>query len=204
MAVYADTLSFPFVYDDVPNITDNAGIRAGGAEGWSGVRLWVPTRRPVANASFALNYAWGGYAVEGYRLVNLAIHLWTSLLVALLSWQVLGRAGALAGQRGLAVSGGTRTVLAVLSGLVFVSHPLATQSVVYVVQRMTSLSTLFYVAGLCAWIGAGRHSGGRRSGLRGAGLFLGLLSLGSKEIGATFPLALWLWEWGFELEGSRG
>jgi Flp pilus assembly protein TadD len=34
-------------------------------------------------------------------------------------------------------------------------------------------------------------------------LLLGVLSLGSKEIGATFPLVVWLWEWSFEREGSR-
>ena len=48
----------------------------------------------------------------------------------------------------------------------FAAHPLATQSVVYVVQRMTSLSALFYVSGLCVWIAASRSSGGRRWFLR--------------------------------------
>ena len=201
--IYGGTLGFPFVYDDEVNITQNAGIRVGGPLGWGGLRLWSPTPRPVANASLALNFAWGGYAVEGYRSLNVWIHVWTSWLVGLLCWQVLSRCGELPGQRGMSLSSRSRFVLSLFSGLLFVSHPLATQSVVYVVQRMTSLSVLFYVAGLCAWIGGGRLSGSGRWGLRGLACVLGLLSLGSKEIGATFPVVLWLWEWGFERDGSR-
>jgi Flp pilus assembly protein TadD len=195
-AIYAGTLSFPFAFDDQLNITQNPGIRVGVEREWSGVRLWVPTPRPVSNASFALNFAAGGYAVEGYRAVNVVIHGLMSLAVWVLAYQVLGRM-----LRG--ASSDVRGGLALLSGLLFAAHPLATQSVVYVVQRMTSLSALFYVSGLCVWIAASRSSGGRRWFLRGTSLLLGLLSLGSKEIGATFPVALWLWEWGFERGGSR-
>ena len=202
-SVYGETLSFPFVYDDESNITQNAGIRVGGPLGWESLRLWSPTPRPVANASLALNFAWGGYAVEGYRSLNVWIHVLTSCLVGLLCWQVLRRYGELPGQRGSEMSPDVRFLLSLFSGLLFVSHPLATQSVVYVVQRMTSLSVLFYVGGLCAWIGGGGVSGGGRVGLRFLACVLGLLSLGSKEIGATFPLALWLWEWGFARDGSR-
>ncbi|MEE2665242.1 MAG: hypothetical protein VX681_14085, partial [Myxococcota bacterium] len=65
LAVYSGTLSFPFAFDDYLNITQNPGIRVGWDRDWSGVELWRPTRRPVANASFALNFALGVYAVEG-------------------------------------------------------------------------------------------------------------------------------------------
>ena len=202
-AIYSDTLSFPFAFDDQLNITQNPGIRVGWDRGWSEVEWWRPTRRPVSNASFALNFVLGGYEVAGYRSLNVGIHVLTSLLVSLLAFQVLGRVGDRGGAVGSRLSSETRSALAVFSGLLFAAHPLATQSVVYVVQRMTSLSVLFYVAGLCAWIGSGRGEGGVRWGLRSLSLLLGLFSLGSKEIGATFPLVLWLWEWGFERGGSR-
>ena len=202
-AIYSDTLSFPFAFDDQLNITQNPGIRVGWDRGWSEVEWWRPTRRPVSNASFALNFVLGGYEVAGYRSLNVGIHVLTSLLVSLLAFQVLGRVGDRGGAVGSRLSSETRSALAVFSGLLFAAHPLATQSVVYVVQRMSSLSVLFYVAGLCAWIGSGRGEGGVRWGLRSLSLLLGLFSLGSKEIGATFPLVLWLWEWGFERGGSR-
>ena len=201
--IYGSTLSFPFVYDDQPNILQNAGVRAGGGLGWGGLDLWHPTPRPVSNLSFALNYAWGGYSVEGYRAVNVLIHILTSLLVGVLAWQVLRRCDELPGQRWMSLSAVSRGYLALFSGLLFVSHPLATQSVVYVVQRMTSLSVFFYVGGLCVWLAGSRAEGSSRLSLRFFACVLGLLSLGSKEIGATFPLAIWLWEWGFERDGSR-
>ena len=200
--IYGATLSFPFVYDDQPNITQNGEIRVGGTRGWGDLGLWRPTPRPVSNLSFALNYAWGGYAVEGYRWVNVLVHVLTSLLVALLTWQVLRRCEDLPSQWGMSLGSGCRLWLALFSGLLFVSHPLSTQSVVYVVQRMTSLAVLFYVGGLCAWIGARGFVGGSRFSLRFLACVLGLLSLGSKEIGATFPLAILLWELGFEGSGS--
>jgi len=202
-AIYGSTLDFPFTFDDQKNITSNAGIRLGDGGGVGALRLWSPTRRPVSNLSFALNHGWSGYEESGYRATNVAIHVWVSLLVSLLTYLVLGRVELLGGQGGFPLGAGVRVGLSLWSGALFVSHPLGTQSVVYVVQRMTSLSTLFYVAGLCSWIASGSRSGGGRLGLRFLACVLGLLSLGSKEIGATFPLAVWMWEWGVERGGSR-
>ena len=39
VCVYGSTLNFPFVYDDVPNITQNGEIRVGGARGWGDLGL---------------------------------------------------------------------------------------------------------------------------------------------------------------------
>ena len=39
------------------------------------------TARPVANASFALNYALGGLDVRGYHLFNIAVHLCCALVL---------------------------------------------------------------------------------------------------------------------------
>jgi Flp pilus assembly protein TadD len=204
VAIYGGTLAYPFEFDDQLNITQNPGIRVGVDRSWGELRLWSPTRRPVSNASFAVSFALGGYAVEGYRALNIALHAWTSLLVGLLAWLVLGRAAELTGVEGGEGLPDRRVWLSLFSGLLFAAHPLATQPVVYVVQRMTVLSTLFYVGGLCTWIVGGRVSGVGGSLLRVSSLVLGVLSLGSKEIGATFPLALWLWEWGFVRDGEVG
>ena len=81
LLAYSNSFDVPFVFDDVASIRDNASIR----------RLWPiwpvfftsasPTvvGRPLLNLSLALNYAWGGAAVRGYHVVNLAIHLWAAL-----------------------------------------------------------------------------------------------------------------------------
>src|SRR5580765_1131934 len=76
-------MAAPFVLDDASAIVDSESIR----------RIWplsVPlqpppetptTGRPLVNLSFAANYAAGGLDPRGYRAVNLALHLLTSLVL---------------------------------------------------------------------------------------------------------------------------
>ena len=198
-AVYAGALEAPFTFDDENNITLNPGIRLGELSwrGLSELSLFQPTPRPVSNLSFALNYWSSGYSAESYRSWNVAIHVVTAWWVMALSWLVTG---VFERRRGTAADDASsrrhRLVFAVFAGALFVSHPLATQSVTYVVQRMTSLSTLFYAAALWLWIAGSAKSSGP---LRALAVASWLLSLGAKEIGATWPLVVWLWEW----QGAR-
>jgi len=208
VALYTPALDAPFTFDDQKNITLNPGIRLSPLEwsSWVGLDLWSPTPRPVSNASFALNYAWGGYAVQGYRWWNIAVHALTSLCVMWLSVRVLRRWRELPGQGGRASDLDEVRIawLSFFAGLLFAVHPLQTQAVTYVVQRMTSQSTLFYVAGLLAWMRGGdaQEPLGRRL-WRGLALVGWLGSLGSKEIGVTWPLVVWSWEWGFVRDGQK-
>jgi protein O-mannosyl-transferase len=48
----------------------------------------------------------------------------------------------------------TPLFIALFSALLFVSHPLQTQAVTYIVQRLTSLATLFYLLSLLMYIKA--------------------------------------------------
>jgi hypothetical protein len=71
LIAYHNSLSGPFVFDDLDSIAGNPRIR----------RLWPladvlrGTPRPFATLTFALNYALGGLDVRGYHVVNLAIHV---------------------------------------------------------------------------------------------------------------------------------
>jgi tetratricopeptide (TPR) repeat protein len=150
-----------------------------------------PTLRPVSYLSFGLSYLLGGPDPAGFRLLNVLIHAANAILVALLGRALLAR---------LPQPPPPRDALwiAWLAGLVFAVHPLATQSVTYVVQRMTSLAALFYLAALLAWL-RGRESvdPGQRAAWWTAAGASGLLALGSKEIAITLPAAIWLVEWFF-------
>ena len=42
--------------------------------------------------------------------------------------------------------------VALLAGLIFVSHPVQTQAVTYIVQRAASMAALFYLASLCFYV----------------------------------------------------
>src|SRR5262245_6832697 len=72
--VYANSLSNPFMFDDLGAIVQNTHIRS------LATALSAPPEtplagRPVVSLTFALNYAMGGLDVTGYRLVNLALHI---------------------------------------------------------------------------------------------------------------------------------
>jgi hypothetical protein len=81
--VYTNSLSGPFVFDDLLSITENPTIR----QLWpltaplsppSGQGLTVEGR-PLLNLSLALNYAISGTAPWNYHLTNIAIHALATL-----------------------------------------------------------------------------------------------------------------------------
>lgn len=192
-ASYARTMQAPFVLDDRRNISDNSHIRlerltlAGLVE--AGLESHAQ-QRPVANISLALNYYFHGYDVRGYHVVNLCVHVVTSLLI----WRWVLLTLRLPWHRARAVP----PDLAFWIALLWAVHPIQTQAVTYIVQRMTSLATLFYVLALVLYAQARLTPGHRwRWGLyAGCGLS-GLLALGSKEIAVTLPVFLALYEWYF-------
>jgi len=205
---YAGSFRAPFVFDDWNNILENPFVR------WTRLDLDslrftlanAPLSRPVAYVSFALNHWLGGYSTPGYHAVNLAIHLANGCLVYALALVTLSRLARLRGQASPAPPPEALPWLALASGLVFVVHPIQTQSVTYIVQRMNALCTLFYLAALLAFVrGRLATSTRRRVAAFGlSGLFAGL-ALGSKENAATLPFAAWLYDWYFlrDLERDR-
>jgi tetratricopeptide (TPR) repeat protein len=88
--------------------------------------------------------------------------------------------------------------------LIWAVHPIQTQSVTYIVQRMNSLSAMFYVLSLLLYIKARLSTGTWKMWPFYSGcIFAGLLSVGSKEITATLPFFIFLFEWYFFQDLSR-
>ncbi len=198
---YMDALRGPFVFDDDHNIASNRFIRV---SSFSPDQLYaaafkspLPTR-PVANLSFALNYYFNGANVVGYRFVNILIHLINGYLLYALARTTFTTPG-------LAVPEETAGWAAALAALLWMVHPLHTQSVAYIVQRMTSLAVLFYLLSLLCFARARLLPGSdrRRIVYFGGCILAGLLALGSKEIAATLPVFVFLYEW-FFFQGLRG
>ena len=204
--VYSNTFGVPFAFDDHRNLVDNPAIRWTALD-WSWAERAVrnsPSRRPLANLSFGLNYYFDRYEVGGYHAVNLAIHLVVSWLVFALAWSTFERCSQMVSEPNAVSRQGAVPLprslqwAAVFAGLLFVAHPLQTQSVTYIVQRMNSLATLFYLAALLFYIrGRTAQVGRRRTAAFTAGLLCWGLALGSKQNALTLPLAVWLYEWFF-------
>lgn len=199
-AAYSNSFQVPFVLDDWNNILENPFVR------WTRFDLEslrftlsnAPLARPVAYLSFALNHLFGGYEVAGYHAVNLAIHLANACLVYALALVTLRRLPLLAEQESPAPPAATAPWLALAGALVFVVHPIQTQSVTYIVQRMNLLCAFFYLAALLCFVrGRLTPPGARRTGAYMLALGCGALALGSKENAATLPFAAWLYDWYF-------
>ena len=186
--IYSNSFTCGFHLDDSNNIVNNLSIR-----NLSDLNAWLgfSSGRPVAIATFALNYHFNQLDLWYWHAVNVAIHLinaclvywFTSLLFAtpVLKEYPVGR---------------HKQLIALLTALMFVSHPLATQSVTYIVQRMTSMAAMFYLLSLSFYIKARLPETSKTSSY---GLFVGavvalVLALFSKENAYTLPVAIVLVE----------
>ena len=192
LLIYSNTFNSPFIFDDHPNIRDNTAIQIStlnAAELYVAAFDSPSANRPVANISFALNYLVGGFDVRGYHAVNLAIHVGNGVLVYFLALMLFGRMW----RHEVKPTQGTMFAAALVTAVLFVAHPVQTQAVTYIVQRMTGLSVLFYLLSLLCFVRA--RSGSRfKIGLAVGCVLSGALAMGTKEIAASLPFAMLLIE----------
>ena len=196
--IYSNSLDGPFVFDDITNIKENASGHVTELNQLFQAARGGRAPRPVAFFTFGLNHYWGGLDVSVYHLTNLAIHIAAGILVffvALLTYRLSlgGNCGELDHSSNISVRW-----LSLFAACFFVAHPLQTQAVTYIVQRMTSLATMFYLLSLLLYIlGRLKTPGWQRWSYWAGCIFAGLLAMGSKQIAATLPAVILLYEWFF-------
>lgn len=193
--LYSNTLEAPYILDDEPNIHFNNNIRINSLSLTDLLKAGFESasrNRPVANISFALNYYFHRYSVTGYHLVNILIHITTGLLLYFFIKSTV-----------ILPSLTKRYApmhhwLPVTVAFIWLVHPIQIQSVTYMVQRMNSLAAMFYIMSMLCYVQA-RQAESRQNQLLlfGACLGSGILALGSKEIAATLPFFILLYEWYF-------
>lgn len=200
---YSKTFQAPFFFDDSTNIFWNPIIKELDNFFFSTEAYRYNPRRFIGYLSFALNYKFGGHGPFGYHAVNLCIHIVNALLVYLLLALTARAPFFEIPPGGNQENDKQRARLAAFfAGLLFVSHPLATQSVTYIVQRYTSLATMFYLLSLVCYIKARFILSRARLNVT-AGIFfiLSLLAavfgMKTKEIAFTLPFVLFLYEVSF-------
>ena len=194
LLVYAPGLHGPFLLDDFPNFVQHplAAIERLDLESLRNAALSNdsgPSGRPLAALSFSLNYWFAGQRFEPFwfKLTNVVIHLLNTLLVLVLVRRLLP--GLLPRAQALHAHADT---LALAVTAAWALHPLQLTSVLYVVQRMTSLASLCMLAGLVVYLhGRARLAAGRPGGaLVALGGLAGGVALGVlfKEIALLLPL----------------
>jgi len=191
LLAYADSFRGGFVFDDVPSIVRNTSIHDLGGFLTGGYR--GRPNRAIGYLTLALNYRWGGLDPAGYHAVNLAIHLVNALLVRALVVSTFATPRLVASR----LAPHARTV-AFIAAALFVAHPLQTQAVTYVVQRLASLATTFCLLTVVLYARWRRGAGQGRPWARAASYLPILLSaaaaMKTKEIAFTLPLAVCVYE----------
>src|SRR6185503_1027362 len=197
---FAPAVAAPFDFDDFPAIVNNPTFRS----------AWPPSAlihtpplgtpasgRPVANYSFALNYAANRAlgisqtliapsprAPVGYHVVNVALHLGTALRLDGVTPLIRQRA----------------TLVAMATTAIWLVHPLQTEAVDYISQRTELLVSACYLTTLWAALRSrlAEHDSRGRAG-RWAVLAVASSAIGmaSKEVMITAPVAVLLFDVAF-------
>ncbi len=186
--IYSNSFNCSFHFDDYSNIVNNTKI-----QNLQDVQAWwnfYPTRS-IGMFTFALNYHFNKIDVKDYHRVNLIIHLinaflvwWLTLLI--FSSPVLKDNPIIRQKKGIAF----------FTALLFVSHPLATQSVTYIWQRLASMVAMFYLLSLILYLKARLSNKGNISKtlLFTGSLISAVLAMLTKENAFTLPFAILLFE----------
>lgn len=187
LLAYENSMSGVFAFDDIPCIVNNESLRSLG-DTWTAGPDEIPgglNRRVVGRWTFALNFAAGGLDVWGYHLVNIVIHVAAALLLMGIVRRVLLLPRMPDSLREQAA------VLAFCSALLWLVHPIQTESVTYIVQRLESMMGMFFLASIYAIL---RSSENRPVIWQTLAVIAGWLCIGTKEVGLMLPLVALLFD----------
>jgi len=193
--IYSNSFDCSWHFDDYINIVGNRDIQITdlswhniekGLYGVLGSDRW---QRPVSYFSFALNYYFGGLDVFGYHIVNISIHCLTAFTLFIFIHNTLN----------LPVNrhqyGNNAYSIALLSAFLWAINPVQVTSVTYIVQRMASMVTLFYIIAMYLYI-KGRASDiiWERIMYYFLCILCGVLAFGTKENAAMLPISIFMYD----------
>lgn len=185
---YANSFSGTWFFDDFHNIVDQPAIRS--LRPLSG---HLSVDRPVLRLSCVASYALSGLNTRSWHAFNLMVHL----LAALALYGVVRRTLLLPGVR--ASFSGSPVAVALAVALLWMLHPLQTESVTYIIQRSESMMGLCFLLSLYCLI---RADASRHRGAWYAALIVScIVGIGAKPVMAMAPLVLLIYDAVF-LSGS--
>ncbi len=190
IGIYFPGLNGNFHFDDYPNIVNNLRLHLDSLHpmamwdsAWSGVSGLF--KRPLSILSFSLNTYFTGLNPGPMKLTNLVIHISCGIGITILTRLII--------QNWFSKDEKAKiNLISLLVGAMWLTHPLQLTSVLYIVQRMTSLASLFSILAIISYCIL------RQKMLQKKSrwfyfipiLILVILSTLSKEIGVLIPLYL--------------
>ncbi len=174
LLVYQPAWQGGLIWDDDDHVT-RPDLRS-----WQGLyRIWFDVRKgtmqyyPLLHSAFWVEHKLWGDATLGYHLVNILQHAAAAIMVALIL-------------RRLAVPG------AYLAAAIFALHPVHVESVAWITEQKNTLSALFYLGAMLAYL---RFDRTRKTPWYLGSLGLFVLGVLSKTVIATLPGALLVIFW---------
>ena len=141
--VFANHLNNPFQFDSVAYIPNNANLQ--NPKTLLTVEFWKNEfmSRGLLRMSVALNAHLDGFRPFGYHIFNLAFHILNALLLFFVLVKALYRFGL------NKIGWSYRRIhnVAFFSSLIFLCHPIQTESVIYIMSRSEIIASTFYLAG---------------------------------------------------------
>jgi len=188
LAVYSNTFDGNWQYDDFHNIVQNTNIHFNTIS-FDSIKAAIFSQRPLPNISFGLNYYFNRLDVVGYHIVNLLIHYLSSIFLFLFVYNTLKLPVLQERYKNIEYS------VALLATFFWALHPIQVTSVTYIVQRMASMSGMFYILSMYAYLKARTSNNATISILFFIGsLLAGLCAIFSKENAVMLPVSIMLFD----------
>lgn len=188
--IYSNILNAPFIFDDVAFL-ENPIIHISRLSQLADVLLDGHLDRRAGFITFAVNFYLGGLNPFGYHLFNIIIHILNAsalfylVKITLSLPSVPERFKSAAGEIALAGS------------LVWLVQPVHIMAVTYTVQRLASLSSLFFLISLISYISARQSSPVKRFLYACLSVISGVIAFSTKQNAAVLPFVVLLYEFYF-------
>jgi tetratricopeptide (TPR) repeat protein len=202
---YINSFNNAFQFDDGYHIVEGNKIK--NIDNFLSASFWKNIGdRPLAFFTLAINYKLNELDVTGYHVVNLLFHILAGFMAFLLSLEIMS----LAVFKKNKIINDYKVLIALFTAFIFVAHPIQTQAVTYIIQRMTVMAGFFYMWAVLLYI-RGRNAHLKNPAERkwkpytfyAAAFFVGFLGFISKQNAVTFPLAFILVEFFFIRDGNQ-
>jgi tetratricopeptide (TPR) repeat protein len=200
--IYSNSFYGEFHFDDSMHIVQQNKLND--LSSYSRFSSWTRINdRPLAYFTLSINRSLNETNVFGYHVFNLMVHLLTSVMVFFFTLLIISREIV----KPIQIKGKEK-LIALFVALIFLCHPIQTQAVSYIIQRMTSLAALFYIASCFFYFRARLSQVGGDLNLKFILYYLfmvvtAIAAILSKQIAITLPLTYLIIEF-FFIKNKQG
>jgi len=184
LIIYHDAYRVPFLFDDIQQILQNPRIQS---LNWPWGFL-ENTRRPILYATLAFDLNRYGPNPFGFHIFNIVVHILAGVFLFLLIFKTCRF------QKFSVLVRRDAVLLSLGASLLWLSHPIQTQAVTYVIQRAESLMGLFFL--MSVYFSAQYLASRKMAWVTAAGLAAVCSGL-TKEVALALPLVVLLYDRAF-------